>query len=97
MMDFQTTCHFPGLCEACHGLITMNALDRAPTCPECAAADPIPYDDPRLVAGPGANVVESRGTPGEDGRALVLTDGTYRRPACGEPTLTFAASGRCWD
>lgn len=97
MMDFETTCYYPAVCEHCHRLVQIDVLEDGPECPECGATDPIPYDDPRLQARPGGHVAEEW-RPGDAacGR-VVLTEGEYRCPACGQMTLTFTDSGLVWD
>jgi len=97
MMNFQTTCLFPCLCENCHRIVEVNLLDKSLKCPACHAADPIPYDDPRLSGSPGDNHVVEWNTEDQLGRELVLTDGKYRCPKCGKMSLKFRDSGLFWD
>jgi len=100
MMNFKTTCFFPCLCENCHGIVQVNLLSKTMKCPECGARGPIPYDDPQLSDSPGLrNVAEWNMGNMEDrlGRKLVLTDGKYRCPKCGNMSLSFSRGGLCWD
>lgn len=96
-MNFTTTCFFPCLCENCHSVVQVNLLSKAMRCPTCRAANPIPYDDPRLAESPGKHYVADWNMEGRLGRELVLTDGKYRCPKCGKMSLEFSDSGLCWD
>ena len=97
MMDFQTTCLFPCLCENCHSVVQVNLFSKALKCPQCGAPDPIPYDDARLSELPGNHTVAQWNTAAHLGRELVLTDGKYRCPECGRMSLEFSDAGVCWD
>ncbi len=96
MRNFQTTCLFPCLCEHCHRIVEVSLLKRSLKCPACHAPDPIPYDDPRLSTSPGQQHVAEWDMEVQLGRTLVLTDGRYRCPRCGEMSLEFREGGR-WD
>jgi len=97
MMDFTTTCYFPSLCDRCQTIVQTNLLAGDHRCPECGAADPIPYDDPRILGSPGEGTVAEWNMQERLGRELILTDGSYKCPKCGKMTLQFADSGLCWD
>jgi len=97
MLDFRSVCHFPCLCEACQSAVEVDLLKRPLRCPSCGTSDPIPYDDPRLLGTPGSRVVAEWDMTELLGRRLELTDGTYRCPGCGNPTLHFSDSGLRFD
>lgn len=96
MLNFTTTCYFPCLCDACHGVVQANLLAKPVRCPNCQADNPIPYDDPRLCDAPGKRQVAQWCMQHQLGRDLMLTDGNYRCPKCGNMTLRFIFRG-CWD
>lgn len=89
MSDFTTTCHFPCLCNNCHNIVQTNLLAKDIQCTDCRSHDVIPYDDPRLVGTAGGRNVAEWNMQDSLGRELVLTDGTYKCPKCGEMSLTF--------
>ena len=97
MMDFTTTCYFPCLCDSCHNIVAANLLAKKPRCPDCGAANLMPYDDHRLVGSRGERAVAEWHMEERLGRELVLTDGSYKCPKCGEMTLQFADTGLRWD
>jgi hypothetical protein len=97
MFNFTTFCAFPCACETCHQVVNVNLLDRDVHCPLCGAAGPLPFDDPRLAGAPGDHAVAEWNVENSLGRVLVLTDGTYRCPRCGQNTLRFVDTGLCWD
>ena len=97
MMNFTTTCYFPCLCGSCHNIVEADLLATAPQCPECGTANPIPYDDPRVLGSLGEQTVAEWNMQERLGRELILTDGSYKCPKCGKMTLQFADSGLCWD
>lgn len=89
--NYATTCYAPALCETCGRVVESNVLEDEPRCPQCGAADPVPYDDPALIGEPGERVVATWDALGEGGWAFALTDGQYLCPACGQMTLRFVA------
>ncbi len=97
MMDFMTTCFFPCLCENCHCVVQVNLLSKAVKCPRCRKPNPIPYDDARLSESKGRNLVAEWNMEDQLGRVLVLTDGKYRCPKCGNMSLEFHEGELCWD
>lgn len=97
MMNFTTTCFFPCLCENCHDIVQLNLLSKTMKCPECGARGPIPYDDPQLSDSSGHHYVAEWNIKDHLGRKLVLTDGKYRCPKCGQMSLRFSWGGMCWD
>ena len=97
MFNFKTTCLFPCLCESCHSVVEANLLENPVQCPNCNAVNLIPYDNPRLSLTRGENEVASWYMFNELGRELILTDGKYKCPACGQMTLSFSDSGLCFD
>lgn len=97
MMDFTTTCWFPCACAACGHVVEVNLLDAELRCPDCGAVDPVPYDDPALIAEPGNYEVADWNMASQLGRVLVLTNGAYRCPGCGKDGLRFVDAGLCWD
>ena len=96
-MNHTTTCYFPCLCESCHNLVRVNLLAEKPECPDCGAANPVPYDDPRLMGTAGERVIAEWNMEERLGRRLILTDGSYICPKCEQMTLRFADGGLCWD
>jgi len=91
------TCYFPCLCENCQNIVMVNLLADEPRCPECNAPDPIPYDDPGLSDFPGDDVIASWNMEDRLGRDLILTNGKYKCPSCGNMSLEFIEYGLCWD
>ena len=75
----------------------MNLLADELICPECDAKDPIPYDDPTLIAEPGDYEIADWNMESQLGRVLVLTNGAYRCAECGKDGLHFVDGGLCWD
>ena len=96
MMDFTTTCYFPCLCDRCNKVVQVNLLATKPRCPDCGAANPVPYDDPQLIGSPGDEIVAEWNMEERLGRNLLLTDGSSKCPGCRKKTLRFADSG-LWD
>jgi len=97
MVNFMTTCFFPCLCEYCHSVVQINLLAKRKQCPRCRTTKLIPYDDPLLSEIPGKNVVTDWNVQEQLGRVLLLTDGKYRCPQCGQMTLSFVETDMCWD
>lgn len=95
--DYTTVCLFPCLCEQCNSFVQVNLLAGAQKCPKCQAADPIPYDDPRLAGPPGYGKVASWDMQEELGRNLVLTDGRYKCPSCNKMDLEFFDTFELFD
>jgi DNA-directed RNA polymerase subunit RPC12/RpoP len=75
----------------------MNLLAKKPRCPDCGAANPVPYDNPQLLGSAGEHTVAEWNIEGRLGRGLILTDGSYRCPKCGKMTLRFSDTGLCFD
>ena len=96
MLNFQTTCLFPCLCECCHDMVQVNVLHEPMLCPHCGGAV-IPYNDPTLSEGAGTGPVAYWNISEGPGRELILTDAHYRCPRCAEMTLRFRNSGRLRD
>ncbi len=94
MRDFTTTCWFPCLCEDCGELVEVNLLGRSGRCPKCRGERVTAYDDPVLQRSSEQErfSVADWDMSDELGRQLVLTDGEYRCPKCGEMTLRFRMS-----
>ena len=97
LLDVATTCLFPCLCEQCQDVVEVNLLADVMECPQCDSPNVVPYDDPSLSDGKGANTEASWRISEQLGRDLVLTDTKYRCPQCDEMTLRFIDSGVCWD
>lgn len=97
MKSFMTTCLFPCLCESCHSIVEANLLAEERTCPKCQAPNPIPYDDPRLQETAGQRRVVEWDIQNLLGRILVLNNGRYRCPKCGNQSLQFELGDLCWD
>jgi len=87
MINFKTTCAFPCLCDRCRNIVESNLLAKTPQCPECGTANPIPYDDPRVVGSPGERTFAEWNMKERLGRELILTDGSYKCPRCEKMTL----------
>ena len=97
VLDFTTTCYFPGLCDACHHSVQVNLLAGTKQCPTCKSPALIPYDDPRLPESPGKRATTELNMLGRLGRQLMLTDGNYRCPKCNKMSLRFRDTGLYWD
>jgi len=97
MINFMTTCYFPCLCDSCHNIVQTNLLAKVPRCPECGTANPIPYDDPRILGSLGERTVAEWNMQECLARELILTDGSYKCPKCEKMTLQFTNNGLCWD
>lgn len=96
-VTFETVCLFPACCERCRRVVVINLMEEQPACPECGSAQVVPYDDPRLSRAPGQEVVARWRGPERLDRNLVLTDGQYRCPGCGQLSLRFRNAGMSWD
>jgi hypothetical protein len=105
MHSFMTTCYFPCLCERCRDIVQvnliptkiLNIITKKIRCPECRSTKIIPYDSPELTDSTGAINVVSWPPIKKKGRRLVLTDGKYKCPKCGEMSLQFTQGGLWWD
>lgn len=105
MFSFMTTCYFPCLCERCHDIVQVNLIQKKLfgfipikiRCPECRSTKIIPYDSPGLTDSTGNIDVASWPPIKKKGRRLVLTDGKYKCPKCGEMQLQFTQGGLLWD
>ena len=97
MLNHETTCYFPCLCENCHNVVQVNLLSKQKRCPKCKSTKVIPYDDLTLSDGTGKHEVTSWNVKNRLGRVLKLTDGNYTCPKCGQMTLHFENSGLFWD
>lgn len=94
--NYLTTCYFPCRCSACRAVVQVNLPAKPPMCPQCKSTDVIPFDQPELVAVKGEVNVVQWSMQREFGRDLVLTDGLYVCPGCGDTSLRFFAEG-LWD
>ena len=93
MLNFHTTCYFPYLCENCSAIIRVNMMSERKECPQCMAANIIPYDDPRLSGRAGSKMVDGVTVGGQD---HLLNDGSYKCPKCNQYNLYFWCCGN-WD
>lgn len=97
MLDFDTRCMFPCLCESCRKMEPVDLLAKRPYCPDCRSARAlIPYDDPALNDGSETRTVFDWQVDERLGRVLKLTDANYRCPRCGKMSMKFEDVG-CWD
>ncbi len=90
---YRTICYFPCLCKGCRKLVQANLLADPLACPDCGSAEIVPYDQPELAGASGESQTAHWAMEHSLGRDLVLTDGTYRCPACESPTLRFLPWG----
>lgn len=97
MLNFTTTCYFPCLCENCERIVEANLLEKELHCPECKSLGCTPYDDPKLTGSSGEHSIVEWNVSELLGRMLVLNDGSYKCPNCGEMKLTFTSGGIDWD
>src|SRR5665811_564210 len=97
MLNFETLCFFPCLCEACHNIVQANLLEKTKQCPICKSKTLIPYDDPRLSKIPGKRKVKGWTLGGKRGRELILTNGNYMCPKCKKLWLRFRKGSLHWD
>jgi len=93
MREFQSVCRFPAYCECCHLLVEVNLLVKTPRCPHCQSRRVRSYDHPSLQGQVGKEEVVSWNVSDRLGRVLMLHDGTYLCPACGQLTLRFSHGG----
>lgn len=93
MLNFQTPCYFPFLCEHCSAIVRVNMFSERKDCPQCMATNVIPYDDPSLSGHTGTKMVD--GVTGR-GQEHILTDGSYKCPKCNQYSLRFWNCGN-WD
>ena len=98
MMNFQTYCGAPALCEACADMVEVNYLADQPACPNCKGAITF-YNAPRLRRKTRRG--SQRPPPvfsWELGKgSFKLPDTEYRCPRCGEVKMRFFDAGICWD
>jgi hypothetical protein len=97
MHNFMTTCYFPCLCERCCDIVQLNLLSKKLRCRKCRSTKIIPFDDVRLCETKGKEKVVEWNMMEMLGRKLVLTNGNYKCPKCGEMLLKFSHGGLCWD
>ena len=97
MRDFETTCYFPCLCDACHNIVPVNLLAKAPQCPRCKGKALIPYDDPRMSTSSGTSKVMGWNMKEKLGREVSLTDANYFCPKCNNMSLLFRDTSLRWD
>ena len=90
MADFTKNCNFPIYCEDCRILFEDNLLGNQLQCPKCKGTKATPYD--KKCSRKGNPVFEWN----IRGKSLVLTDGNYVCPKCGNHALTFIDES-CWD
>ncbi|MFC2172120.1 hypothetical protein ACFLU6_05750 [Acidobacteriota bacterium] len=95
MSNFTTHCNFPAYCRDCEDLVEVNLLQKKTSCPKCKGRDITPYDDDSMCQEKGEPVF-SWNVQEELGGELILTDGRYLCPNCGEFSLCFQEAG-CWD
>ncbi len=97
MRNFETYCAFPVYCGKCRTFFEANLYQKEIACPACGEAkDVFAYDDGLIGKQRGARVVFRWATEHAIGRDLVLTDGAYLCPQCGQFALSFAMAGY-WD
>jgi hypothetical protein len=97
MLDFEMVCYFPALCHVCHDCVTINLFLKKPKCPKCKNTSVIPYDDPELIGTTIDSVAASWYAKDKLGRDLILYEGTYLCPACGNYSLYLEDCGLSWD
>jgi RNA polymerase subunit RPABC4/transcription elongation factor Spt4 len=94
MKNFTTYCNFPIFCRKCKLLLEVNLLKKDVVCPICQHFDYLAYDDPSLIKQKGNEIFSWNYE--KIGRKLVLTDGKYLCPSCGQFSLSFVNVGN-WD
>ena len=94
MMNFKTYCAFPVFCKNCKSSALVNLLETTADCPRCAGTKLIPYDNDEL-SHTGDKTIFSWNVR-DLGRQLVLTDGDYLCPECGNFTMHSKDVGN-WD
>lgn len=94
--NFTTVCMFPAYCAGVKQVFTVNMYQNPPANPLCHGAAPMPYDHPSLIGEVGKGIVASWNTERKLGRTLVLTNGAYLCPACGQKRMRFFPAGM-WD
>ena len=94
--NFQSVCWFPAYCPGVKEVLLINMYQTPLASPGCTEAQPLPYDHPSLVGKPGRHPIAGWSTKDRIGRNLVLTNGTYLCPVCGQKTLRFFPTGM-WD
>jgi hypothetical protein len=97
MANYTTLCAFPAWCPVCRELLLLNLLAGPLVCPHCASPQVLSYDDARLIGETGATQVVSWNVTDRLDRTLILTDGSYLCPNCGQFTLHFSSAGIQWD
>lgn len=95
MLNFATFCGFPCFCQDCKSLFLANVFNAPLMCPECSKDNVVLYDDETICQSEGEQVF-SWNMHNKIGRKLVLTDGQYLCPSCGEYNLSFSYDGE-WD
>jgi hypothetical protein len=95
MMNFTTYCNFPYYCKNCRILFEANLLGKRISCRKCHGKDILPYDDNSLCRQKG-NTVFSWHIGEAIEKELILTDGKYLCPKCGDFGMSFSDVGN-WD
>jgi len=96
MRNHITTCYFPCECKNCRNVVQANLLSSPLACPTCRSPDVLPYDQPELIGVKREVEIVKWSMKAELGRDLVLMDGLYKCPKCGNMTLRFFPTG-LWD
>ncbi len=90
-------CYFPCVCRDCEDVVQVDVSETNLKCPKCNGQDVIRYDDPRLLSCRGLSVIArwnmGGAVAGKQIQTLELSNGQYKCPRCGNPTLTFSATG----
>ena len=97
--NFMTKASFPYYCEDCKSLFIGDRLAKKVKCKKCKSENIYPYDDKRACKRKGREVFKWNITDckkDKDEVVLILTDGKYICPKCGEYKLSFIDMG-CFD
>lgn len=97
MINFNSVCMFPALCEKCRQLVQINLFDDSPKCPKCKEGKIIAYDHTKVVGKITDIIVVDWNVGDRLGRVLKIYKGTYLCPVCDKFNLQFNNSGLCWD
>lgn len=94
--NFRTVCKFPAYCANKKTLILVNLIANKLESQSYPCQSPVLYTDPVMVKKPGINTVASWNLPELKNKEIMLTDGDYFCPTCGQFKLHFRQSGM-WD
>jgi hypothetical protein len=94
--NFKTVSKFPAYCANKKAIVLVNLMAEKLESKACPGQAPVPYTEPRMIQNPDAKTIASWNMPEPKNKQVVLTDGDYFCPRCGQFQLHFRKLGN-WD